>query len=146
MKNVLSLVLVLTVAVLCSFLCACSEEKAVVIESEILGEWSMPYKAIDAEMDLIMHFKADGTGSMYPENIAPTEAFKEAVAEAGGNLEENLAMLAEAVSSVFEFSIEGETLYMTMNGDEKGISTFKVDGDVLTINEGGTEMVFNRKQ
>ena len=130
---------------LCACFTACSEEKAVVIESEILGVWSMPYEAPDAQMDLIMQFKSDGTGSMYPENIVPTDSFKDAVEEAGGDLEENLAALAEAVSSVFSFTVEGENLYLTMNDDEKGISTFKVEGNVLTINEGGTEMVFSKK-
>ena len=130
---------------LCACFTACSEEKAVVIESEILGVWSMPYEAPDAQMDLIMQFKSDGTGSMYPENIVPADSFKEAVEEAGGDLEENLAALAEAVSSVFSFTVEGENLYLTMNDDEKGISTFKVEGNVLTINEGGTEMVFSKK-
>ena len=141
----LGLALSLALLVFCTCLVACGEENNVVIESEIVGVWSMPYEAPDAQMDLIMHFKSDGTGSMYPENIVPTESFKEAVEEAGGDLEENLAALAEAVSSVFSFTVEGETLYRTMNDDEKGISTFKVEGNVLTINEGGTEMVFSKK-
>lgn len=136
----------LALVVLCTCFTACDEEKTVVIESELIGVWSMHYKALDAEMELIMQFKNDGSGLMYPENIVPTDAFKDAVAEAGGDLEENLAALAEAVSYVFTFTLEGEKLYMTIDSDKKGVSTFKIEGDVLTINEGGTEMRFDRKE